>query len=77
MEDRGEWRQIVTNCQPSLERLQEYLEKCHRSGKAFSDGFMFLFCSGVDAVGGNASSSVPGNSFLSLSSFFPVSCNAK
>lgn len=36
---------------PSLERLQEYLEKCHRSGKAFSDGFMFLFCSRVDAVG--------------------------
>ena len=35
----------------SLDRLQEYLETCHRAGKAFRDGFMFLFCSGTDSIG--------------------------
>jgi pimeloyl-ACP methyl ester carboxylesterase len=37
--------------EPSLKRLQEYLTKCQGTGKAFRDGFMFLFCSGVDSVG--------------------------
>jgi pimeloyl-ACP methyl ester carboxylesterase len=36
---------------PSLERLQEYLRMCQGAGKAFRDGFVFLFCSGVDSVG--------------------------
>ncbi|KAL5049071.1 hypothetical protein BDW71DRAFT_204825 [Aspergillus fruticulosus] len=36
---------------PSLERLQGYLKTCHGKGKAFRDGFMFLFCSGLDSIG--------------------------
>lgn len=36
---------------PSLERLQEYLRMCREAGEAFGDGFMFLFCSGVDSIG--------------------------
>ncbi|KAK4112408.1 hypothetical protein N656DRAFT_779271 [Canariomyces notabilis] len=37
--------------EPSLKRLQEYLSKCQGTGKAFRDGFILLFCSGVDSVG--------------------------
>ena len=37
--------------EPSLERLQAYLRMCQGTGKAFRDGFLFLFCSGVDFVG--------------------------
>lgn len=37
--------------EPSLERLRGYLRMCQGAGKAFRDGFMFLFCSGVDSVG--------------------------
>jgi hypothetical protein len=37
--------------EPSLERLREYLRKCQGTGKAFRDGFLFLFCSGVNSVG--------------------------
>ena len=36
---------------PSLERLREYLRMCQGTGKPFRDGFLFLFCSGVDSVG--------------------------
>ncbi|RJE23339.1 TAP-like protein [Aspergillus sclerotialis] len=36
---------------PSLEKLQEYLRLHRERGKPFQDGFLFLFCSGVDSIG--------------------------
>ncbi|KAM7196931.1 hypothetical protein V8F20_006898 [Naviculisporaceae sp. PSN 640] len=36
---------------PSLERLEKYLRRCQEARNAFRDGFLFLFCSGVDSVG--------------------------
>ncbi|RMJ21646.1 TAP-like protein [Aspergillus sp. HF37] len=38
----------VFSIKPSLERLREYLKACHG---AFRNGFMILFCSGVNSVG--------------------------